>query len=110
MKLQLTKIHKFPLLLFFRPTVLHDHAASRLVKKSLICLEGKAMTPHRGNTIFFRSSQQLPHHRHRPLSSHGTIRGPLKGAVSAQKALQLPVTRKLLGGMEENSVTLTRGQ
>ena len=29
-------------------------------KKSLICLEGKSMTPHRGNTILFRSSQQLP--------------------------------------------------
>ena len=30
------------------------------VKNSLICLEGKSMTPHRGNTILFRSSQQLP--------------------------------------------------
>ena len=29
-------------------------------KISLIRLEGKSMTPHRGNTIFFRSSQQLP--------------------------------------------------
>ena len=29
-------------------------------KISLICLEGKSMTPHRGNTILFRSSQQLP--------------------------------------------------
>ena len=29
-------------------------------EKSLICLEGKSMTPHRGNTILFRSSQQLP--------------------------------------------------
>ena len=33
------------------------------VKNSLICLEGKSMTPHRGNTILFRSSQQLPHLR-----------------------------------------------
>ena len=32
MKLQLTKIHKLPFFLF-RPTLLHDHAASRLVKK-----------------------------------------------------------------------------
>ena len=32
-------------------------------KKLLICLEGKSMTPHRGNTIIFRSSQQLPRHR-----------------------------------------------
>ena len=29
-------------------------------EKSLICLEGKSMTPHRGNTIPFRSTQQLP--------------------------------------------------
>ena len=29
-------------------------------ENSLICLEGKSMTPHRGNTILFRSSQQLP--------------------------------------------------
>ena len=29
-------------------------------EKSLICLEGKSMTPRRGNTILFRSSQQLP--------------------------------------------------
>ena len=28
--------------------------------KSLTCLEGKSMTPHRGNTILFHSSQQLP--------------------------------------------------
>ena len=27
---------------------------------SLICLEGKSMTPSRGNTILFHSSQQLP--------------------------------------------------
>ena len=35
-------------------------SVSFFVKKSLICLEGKSMTPHRGNTILFRSSQQLP--------------------------------------------------
>ena len=29
-------------------------------ENSLICLEGKSMTPHRGNPILFRSSQQLP--------------------------------------------------
>ena len=29
-------------------------------ENSLICLEGKSMTPHRGNTIHFCSSQQLP--------------------------------------------------
>ena len=36
-------------------------------EKSLICREGKSMTPHRGKTILFRSSQQLPHLRLRPL-------------------------------------------
>ena len=29
-------------------------------ENSLICLEGKSMPPGRGNTILFRSSQQLP--------------------------------------------------
>ena len=29
-------------------------------ENSLICLEGKSMTPHQENTILFRSSQQLP--------------------------------------------------
>ena len=41
-------------------------------EKSLICLEGKSMTPLRGNTIFFRSSQQLPRLR----------LGPSKGFLS----------------------------
>ena len=41
-------------------------------EKSLICLEGKSMTPHRGNTILFRSSQQLPRLR----------LGPSKGFLS----------------------------
>ena len=27
-----------------------------LCKKSIICLEGKSMTPHQGNTFLFRSS------------------------------------------------------
>ena len=36
-------------------------------EKSLICLEGKSMTPHWGNTILFRSSQQLPRLRLLPL-------------------------------------------
>ena len=30
-----------------------------LGKKSFICLEGRSVTPRRGNTILFRSSQQL---------------------------------------------------
>ena len=37
-------------------------------EKSLICLEGKSMSPHRGNTILFRSSQQLPCLRLGPLT------------------------------------------
>ena len=41
-------------------------------ENSLICLEGKSMTPHQGNTILFRSSQQLPRLR----------LGPLKGFLS----------------------------
>ena len=41
-------------------------------EKSLICLEGKSMTPSRGNTILFRSSQQLPRLR----------LGPSKGFLS----------------------------
>ena len=43
-----------------------------LCKKSLICLEVKSMTPYRGNTILFRSSQQLPRLR----------LGPSKGFLS----------------------------
>ena len=41
-------------------------------ESSLICLEGKSMTPLRGNTILFRSSQQLPRLR----------LGPSKGFLS----------------------------
>ena len=41
-------------------------------EKSLICLEGKSITPHRGNTILFRSSQQLTRLR----------LGPSKGFLS----------------------------
>ena len=42
---------------------------SPFCKKSLICLEVKSMNPCWGNTILFRSSQQLP-------------RGPSKGFLS----------------------------
>ena len=41
-------------------------------ENSLICLGGKSVTPHRGNTILFRSSQQLPRLR----------LGPSKGFLS----------------------------
>ena len=36
-------------------------------EKSLICLEGKSLTPCRGNTVLLRSSQQLPRLRLPPL-------------------------------------------
>ena len=46
-----------------------------------------------------------------PEAMHEASRGPLKGAVSAQKALQgsKTETRELLGGTDENSVSLTMG-
>ena len=47
-------------------------SVSFFVKKSLICLEGKSMTLLQGNTILFRSSQQLPRLR----------LGPSKGFLS----------------------------
>ena len=34
-------------------------SVSFLMKRSFICFVGKSMTPHGGNTILFRSSQQL---------------------------------------------------
>ena len=42
---------------------------------------------------------------------HKASQGPLRGAVTAQKALQGPKTegRELLGGTEEKSVSPTRG-
>ena len=47
---------------------------------SLICLEGKSKTPHRGNTIIFPSSKQLSCLRLRPLkgflSWHVAFQGP----------------------------------
>ena len=54
------------------------------------------MTPHRGNTILFRSSQQLPRLR----------LGPLKGFLSSHGTLQgsETETKELLGGTTENSV------
>ena len=44
-----------------------------------------------------------------PEAMHEESRGPLKSAMSAQKALQGSdtETRELLGGMEENSVSPT---
>ena len=54
--------------------------------KSLICLEGKSMTPQRGNTILFCSSQQLPLLR----------LGPLKSFLSCHIAIQRLSTRLVL--------------
>ena len=55
-------------------------SVSFFCEKSLICLEGKLMTPHQGNIILFRSSQQLPRLRLGPsngfLSWHGALLGP----------------------------------
>ena len=56
-------IQVWPLTLFF---------SFPFCKKSLICLEGKSMTPHWGNTILCSSSKQLPH----------LYLGPLKGFLS----------------------------
>ena len=46
-----------------------------------------------------------------PEATYEASRGPLKGAVSAQKALRgsETETRELLGGTEENSVSPIRG-
>ena len=46
-----------------------------------------------------------------PEATHEVSQGPLKGAVSAQKALQGSEmeTRELLGGTEENIVSPTSG-
>ena len=52
------------------------------------------MTPLQGNIFLFRSSQQLPRLR----------LGPLKGAVSAQKALDSP--HALLQELQRNKDTV----
>ena len=46
-----------------------------------------------------------------PEAMHEASQGPEKGAMSAQKALRgsETETRELLGGTEENSVSLMRG-
>ena len=62
---------------------------SIFVKKSLICLEDKSVTPHQGNTVLFRSSQQLPR----------LHLGPLKGFLSWHVALQR-LARELLPEMQ----------
>ena len=50
-------------------------------KKSLICLEGKSMTPHRGNNILLCSSQQLPRLCLVPLKDFLSWRGALQGSL-----------------------------
>ena len=70
------------------------------------------------NTSSFSTSAKLRHNWRWPCISvvpegtHEASRGSLKGAVSAQKALQgsETETRELLGGTEENSVFPMRGQ
>ena len=51
---------------------LATHILFPFYENSLICLEGKSMTPHRRNTILFRSSQHLPRLRLGP--SKGFLR------------------------------------
>ena len=58
--------------MFLRSGHLLNFCLFPFCENSLICLEGKSMTPHRGNTILFRSSQQLPRLR----------LGPSKGFLS----------------------------
>ena len=53
-------------------TLTQFFSVSFFCENSLICLEGRSMTSHRGNTILFRSSQQLPRLR----------LGPSKGFLS----------------------------
>ena len=57
-------------------------------------------------------TQQCPCISVVPEATPEASRWPEKGAVSAQKALRgsETETRELLGGTEENSVSLTRGQ
>ena len=50
----------------------YEGGHGQMGKRLFICLEGKSMTPHQGNTILFRSSQQLPRLR----------LGPSKGFLS----------------------------
>ena len=81
------------------------------------------MTPCWGNAFLFRSSQKLPRlclvhcfldcKESRAPSGvpHKASQGPLKGAVSAQKAPQGSEMemRELLGGTEEKIISPTRG-
>ena len=70
-----------------------------LVKKSLICLEGRSMTSCRGDTILFCSSQQLPRLRLGPLkgflSGHGASR-----AVDSLRALLHQLQRNFALGLD----------
>ena len=63
-------------------TLLTQFFLFRFWKISLICLEGKWITPRLGTTILFPSSQQLPRLR----------LGPLKGFLNWHSALQGPST------------------
>ena len=45
--------------------------------KSFLCLEGKSMTPRRGTTLLFRSSQQLPRFR------LGPLKGPQTSSIAS---------------------------
>ena len=62
-------------------------------KKSLICLEGKSITPHHGNTILFRSSQQLPRLRLGPLKGFFDLTRRPSRALNSPCALLLELQR-----------------
>ena len=53
-------------------------------QQSLICLEGKLITPYEGNTILFRSSQQLSRLRLR------TLEGLLEQTQCSSNTLDSP--------------------
>ena len=68
------------------------------MRGSLICLEGKSMTPRRGNTILFRSSQQLPCLRLGPSKGFFELtRRPSRAPNSPQALLPEPQRYKDTG-------------
>ena len=59
-------------------------------KNSLICLEGKSMTPYRGNAILCSSSQQLPRLRLGPLKGFFELTLCPSTALDSHRALLVP--------------------
>ena len=69
-------------------------------KKQLICLEGKSVTPCRGNIILFRSSQQLPRLRLGPLKGFFELTRRPSRALNLSCALlpELPMYKDTVMG------------